>query len=69
MSDDNQVKRNRAHISGRICGFQSLAIPAKDSSIKKSGYISEADLRQLEKEDAICDVVSVVFLDKNSQYM
>ena len=68
LSDDNQVKRVIERTSQAEYAVFSLGNPlAKDSSIKKSGYISEADLRQLEKEDAICDVVSVVFLDKNSQ--
>lgn len=67
LTDDNQVKRVIERTAQAEYAVFSLGNPlAKDSSIKKSGYISEADLRQLEKEDAICDVVSVVFLDKNS---
>ena len=67
LTDDNQVKRVIERTAKAEYAVFSLGNPlAKDSSIKKSGYISEADLRQLEKEDAICDVVSVVFLDKNS---
>lgn len=67
LIDDNQVKRVIEQTSQAEYAVFSLGNPlAADSSIKKSGYISEADLEQLETEDAICDVVSVVFLDKNS---
>lgn len=46
----------------------SLGNPlVQDSSISKSGYISERDLKQLSEEDAICDIVSISFLNKESK--
>lgn len=43
----------------------SLGYPLlKDSSIRKSGYISDEDLKQLKNENAVCDIVSIAFLDK-----
>lgn len=46
----------------------SLGNPlAQDSSIRKSGYISEKDLRQLSEEDAVCDIVSISFLNKENK--
>ncbi|MCI8581740.1 MAG: sugar-binding transcriptional regulator [Dorea sp.] len=38
-----------------------------NSSISKSGYFIDEDLAQLEREDAVCDLVSTVFLNRNSR--
>nr|WP_301906485.1 sugar-binding transcriptional regulator [uncultured Anaerostipes sp.] len=68
LINDEQVKKVIEKTSQAEYAVFSLGNPlAKDSSISKSGYISEQDLKQLGKEDAICDVVSVVFLDKDSE--
>lgn len=37
-----------------------------NSSISKSGYFIDEDLAQLEREGAVCDLVSTVFLNKES---
>ena len=34
-----------------------------DNSIEKSGYLSENDMKLLHKENALCDVVSILFLN------
>lgn len=38
-----------------------------NSSISKSGYFFDEDLAQLEQEEAVCDLVSTVFLNKESR--
>ncbi len=46
----------------------SLGNPVvQDSSISKSGYISEDDLEDLKKAGAICDVVSLTFLNEAAE--
>lgn len=46
----------------------SLGYPlANNSRISKSGYLSQKDFEQLALENAVCDVVSILFLNQDSK--
>lgn len=65
---DEQIQRVIEKTAAADYAVFSLGNPlVPGSSISKSGYISDDDLRQLEEEEAICDVVSTVFLNKDSR--
>lgn len=65
---DEQIKNVIDYTAKAQYAVFSLGNPlVPESSISKSGYISEEDLNQLEKEEVICDVVSTVFLNGKSK--
>ncbi|WP_313578243.1 sugar-binding transcriptional regulator [Lacrimispora sp.] len=66
LLNDSQIREVLSKSRGADYALFSLGSPlAKDSSLSKSGYLSEEDLFQLESERTICDVVSIAFLDDN----
>lgn len=68
LIQDEQIKNVINQTANAQFAIFSLGNPlVPGSSISKSGYISENDLEQLAEEKAICDVVSTVFLDRESR--
>lgn len=65
---DSQIQYVLGRTADADYAVFSLGNPiVPDSSISKSGYISEQDLKQLNDDGAVCDIVSIQFLNRESQ--
>lgn len=66
LMDDTHIKEVINQTKRADYALFSLGSPlVKDSSLSKSGYLSDDDLKQLKDEGAVCDIVSIAFLNKD----
>jgi deoxyribonucleoside regulator len=65
LMNDIQIKEVINQSKKADVAIFSLGFPLNpNSSINKSGYFSKKDLTQLKNENAVCDIVSILFLNQ-----
>ncbi|WP_313578234.1 sugar-binding transcriptional regulator [Lacrimispora sp.] len=65
LFNDAQINQVLSKVRTADYALFSLGSPlTPDSSLSKSGYLSDKDFEQLIREKAICDIISIAFLDK-----